>query len=80
MNRYQAADICTNGASNPRKVASALVDAIDECRLENADPTCDAAVVLILDQLTQLLGGPVDTARFSKAYNVVMDKLLEENK
>lgn len=76
MNRYQAADICMNGASNPRKVASALVDAIDECRLENADPTCDAAVVLILDQLIQLLG-PVDTARFSKAYNIVMDKLLE---
>ena len=26
MNRYQSADICMNGASNPRKVASALVD------------------------------------------------------
>ena len=78
MNRYQSADICMNGASNPRKVASALVDAIDEGRLENADPSCDAAVVLILDQLIQLLGGPVDTARFSKAYNIVMDKLLED--
>lgn len=78
MNRYQSADICMNGASNPRKVASALVDAIDECRAENHDPSCDAAVVLILDQLTQLLGGPVGTDRFSKAYNIVMDKLLED--
>lgn len=79
MKRYKSADICMNGASNPRRVAAALVDAIDECRQENADPACDAAVVLILDQLTQLLGGPVSTERFSKAYNIVMDKLLEES-
>lgn len=74
-NRFENAHICVNGASNERRVASSLVEAIDECRAENVDPRCDAAVTLILDQLTQLLGGPITTERFAKAFNIVMDKV-----
>lgn len=44
MNRFKSAEICMSGASNPRRVASALVEAIDECRAENHDPACDAPV------------------------------------
>ena len=76
--RFLSANLCMNGASNVRRVASALVEAIDECRDENTDPTCDASVTLILDQLTQLLGGPVTTERFAKAFNIVMDKLEDK--
>ena len=59
MNRFQMARICIDGASNPRRVAQALVDAIDEARKEGADDVTikdDIGVILILDQLMYLLG------------------------
>ena len=76
MNRFEMARICVEGASNPRRVAMALVEAIDECRKEGGDDASvkeDVAVVLILDQLVQLLGG-VDAGKFSRAYDEVYRK------
>ena len=46
---------CQGGASNERRVAMALVEAIDECRTEGVNPREDAAVFLIAHQLTFLL-------------------------
>lgn len=74
MNRFDKAQICINGACNPRRVAMALVESIDEARAEGVDDVTiktDPAVVLILDQLMQLLGsyGGTGSERFSAAYN-----------
>ena len=57
MKRNKYARIAQSGASNPRKLASCLVEAIDECRVENKDPAEDAATFLILHQLCWLLLG-----------------------
>ena len=57
MKRTEYARIAQSGASNPRRLASALVEAIDECRAENVDPAQDAAVYLITHQLGWLLMG-----------------------
>ena len=57
IRRIEAARICQAGASNERKVAQVLVDAIDECRAEGVDPRTDDAVFLILHQLAFLLDG-----------------------
>lgn len=55
--RIEAARICHDGASNERKVAQVLVDAIDECRADGVDPAKDPAVFIILTQLVHLLDG-----------------------
>ena len=55
--RHKHAILCQDGASNERRVASSLVEAIDECRAEMVDPRKDPAVHLILHQLTFLLTG-----------------------
>lgn len=55
--RNEHARICQQGASNERKVAQCLVEAIDECRAEGVNPREDAAVFLINHQLAFLLTG-----------------------
>lgn len=55
--RNKDALTCQGGASNERRVAAALVSAIDECRADCKDPREDPAVFLILHQLTFLLTG-----------------------
>lgn len=55
--RNKNAKICQEGASNERRVASSLVEAIDECRAEGVTPSEDDAVFLILHQLAWLLAG-----------------------
>lgn len=57
--RTESARICHNGASNPRRVAMALVEAIDECREEGVMPDSDDAVLIIMEQLKHLLRSPV---------------------
>jgi len=57
MKRIEYARIAQSGASNPRRLASCLVEAIDECRAENVDPAEDAAVFMIMHQLGWLLTG-----------------------
>ena len=46
-----------SGASNPRPIAQALVDAIGECYVEGVAPNKDPAVFLILHQLAWVLTG-----------------------
>lgn len=76
MNRLEACRICLDGASNDRRVAQALVDAIDECRAERVDPRSDPLVHGILTQLTNVLQcGSLLTHRtdpdiFKKAYDL----------
>jgi hypothetical protein len=53
--RFLNAHTCQQGASNERRVASDLVEAIDECRAEGVQPSEDPAVLLITHQLTFLL-------------------------
>lgn len=55
--RNKMAVTCQGGASNERRVAMALVEAIDECRAEGKNPREDAACFLILHQLAFLLTG-----------------------
>jgi hypothetical protein len=80
MPRNANALICQAGASNERRVASCLVEAIDECRAANVDPRQDHAVFLILHQLAYLLTGK-DLAttghtfdRYTQAYNALQDE------
>lgn len=56
-NAYQ---IWHNGASNPRGVARALVEAIDEAVTENGGSAgaADPAVQMIMDHLSFLVGLP----------------------
>lgn len=85
-NRNKMADICQGGASNERRVAMALVEAIDECRAENTDPREDPAVFLILHQLAHLLTKGHDIAladarlgeRYNTAYAAVTNALKDE--
>jgi len=63
-NRFSnAAEIWGVGASNPRGVARALVEAIDEACEEGqgSDGANDPAVHLILDHLCSLVGLPQPT-------------------
>ena len=53
--RKQHALIAQGGACNPRPIAKALLDAIDECRAEGVNAREDAATRLIAHQLTFLL-------------------------
>lgn len=81
MNRFEMARICVEGASNPRRVAMALVEAIDECRKEGGDDASvrsDPAITLILDQLAQLLGKRVDVAGYCEIFSRAMDAVYEE--
>lgn len=55
--RQEFARICQEGASNRRRVSRALLEAIEECQAEGADPDKDPAVFLILHQLAFLLTG-----------------------
>lgn len=57
MKRNEYARIAQSGASNERRLASCLVEAIDECRIECKDPAADPAVFLILHQLCWVLLG-----------------------
>lgn len=57
MPRNANALICQDGASNERRVASCLVEAIDECRAAGLNPRQDPACFLILHQLAHLLTG-----------------------
>lgn len=60
-NRFNNAyEIWHNGASNPRGVARALVEAIDEAVAENGGSAgaSDPAVQMIMDQLSFLVGLP----------------------
>ena len=73
--RNKMAVTCQGGASNERRVAMALVEAIDECRASNVNPREDAACFLILHQLVHLmtnghdfvLGDDVQRERWNKA-------------
>ena len=59
MKRFKNAhEIWNNGASNPRAVARALVEAIDEACVNGSAHANDPAVHLILDQLCFLCGMP----------------------
>lgn len=53
--RFKDAQPAQAGACNPRPIANALVNAIDECRAEGISPAEDPAVFLILHQITYLL-------------------------
>ena len=67
--RIKAAQTCQAGACNPIPISKALHDAILEVHQEQGDPAKDAAVYLILHQLTYLLTG-VDIAepgRYAKS-------------
>ncbi len=55
--RNKKAAICQGGASNARRVTLCLLEALDDCRLENKPEQEDAAVFLILHQLTRILTG-----------------------
>jgi hypothetical protein len=46
------------GASNPAGVARSLIEAIDECRAENTNPSGDMACQMIIDHLAVLLDLP----------------------
>ena len=72
--RFDAARICQEGASNPRRIATSLVEAIDECRAEGVNPQFDAACFLILHQLCWVMraGEPsVSPARYNTACKAV---------
>ena len=66
MKRREYARTCQDGASNERRVASCLVEAIDECRAEGVDPAADNSVYLIAHQLSFLLD--VRDDRYQSAY------------
>lgn len=78
MTRNEAARLVQAGASNPRAVAQALVNAIDECRAEGGNERDDHAVFLILHQLAFILTGhdvacePGLSDRYSKAYDAII--------
>jgi hypothetical protein len=70
--RNKMARVCQEGASNERRVAMALVEAIDECIADGCSPRNDAAVFMIAHQLTWLLTGhdfTVGNDRMSDRWN-----------
>lgn len=75
--RLQNCKTCLDGASNERRVAMALVEAIDECRAEDIDPHEDPLVFGILHHLAWLLACSDLTEnrecadeKFKQAYNL----------
>lgn len=69
MKRRDNARTCQMGASNERRVASCLVEAIDECRAEGVDPAADNSVYLIAHQLNHLIFFQDSAERYTEAYN-----------
>ena len=67
--RIKAAQTCQAGACNPIPISKALHDAIMEVHKEGGDARKDAAVYLILHQLSYILVGTdfVDPARYTEA-------------
>lgn len=53
---FDACTIINPGACNPAGVSRALVEAIDECRVEGGDPRLCPACRLIAHQLAHILG------------------------
>lgn len=53
--RNEFAKIAQGGASNARRMSTALTEAIDECRAEGVSEHEDPAVFLILHQLAWVL-------------------------
>lgn len=73
--RREFARICQDGASNRRRVARALYEAIEECQAEGVDPDDDPSVFLILHQLSFLLTGhdmAVSDPRLSQRWDDAM--------
>jgi hypothetical protein len=71
--RKQHALIAQSGASNPRPLAQALVDAINESFKDGVVPENDPAVVLILHQLAHVLGQSLNMCQ--NDWQAYMDKL-----
>ena len=71
--RNEYARIIQGGASNQRKIAACLVEAIDECRAEGVRMEADPAVYLILHQLVYILTGTdiADMDRYVAAMSAV---------
>lgn len=74
--RIKSALICQAGACNPRPIAKALLDAIDECRAEGVEEANDPAVFLILHQLVWVLAGN-DFACASEVQQARYDRSME---
>lgn len=77
-NRIENARIVQGGASNERKVAQVLVDAIDECRAQGVNARDDDAVFLILHQLAFLVTGhdlAVGDDRLAERWRRAADRL-----
>ncbi len=75
MKRFKEAhQIWHGGASNPRAVARALVNAIDEAAGDNQDP----AVQMILDHLCFLCDMPQPSLTMSYENWELVMKLVEE--
>ena len=75
----KAYEIWNMGASNPMGVTNALLDAMKEARDEGSDPSNDAAVQLILDQLCFLCNMPqpsfyMDWVWWKNIYKAVEEK------
>lgn len=75
--RNQNALIAQSGASNPRPIAQALVDAIGECYTEGVPPARDPAVALILHQLAHVLGQSLNMCQ--NDWQGYMDKLEDQS-
>lgn len=82
-NRFYNADAIWNGgASNPRGVARALVEAIDEAVEEGggSKAAADPAVQMILDHLCFLCGLPQPSLDMGYERWVVIEEAVEERK
>lgn len=78
---YNAWHIWEGGACNPRAVARALVEAIDEAveKGNGSDAACDPAVQMITDHLCFLVGLPqpsldMSPEQWDEIYNSVKEK------
>jgi hypothetical protein len=81
MKRFKDAhQIWHGGASNPKAVARALVNAIDEAiEIGGSDAAVDPAVQMILDHLCYLCELPQPSLSMSyENWNLIM-KVVEEN-
>lgn len=78
--RFKDAATAQSGACNPIPIASALVNAIDECRAEGVEPREDPAVFLILHQIVFILTGDSrlgDIGKYMGAMDALELKLKE---
>lgn len=79
--RKDMAVTCQGGASNRRRVARALHEAIEECANSQpyVDPDSDPAVFLILHQLVFLLTGDdiaIGNPRLQARYDAAMAEVM----